>query len=348
MTTPVTSAAAQAFLAAVDAELTDLPAEERAELLEDLEQHLLAVEADGDERSLTTRLGTAADYAAELRAAAGLPAREPVAPRRRLPDVRRKLAALTNHRFVRAVRTFVPQLAPAWWLLRGYLVVLLPCLWRISGSRDFPIPAPAGSKTLGLAAVLAAMALSVLTGKRRFPRPITMLVLALDLALAVTAVGVLRDAPHRLATHRTVVYNECLNCFRFSPLLSQQSGPVTDIYPYAADGTPLSGVLLYDQNGHPLQTGKQLWWADHCRRVLAPPLALDGAPVPFVYPQQYVLDRAGVQLNGLPVAAGQCKAIPRVAITPPALIKAAAPAKPTGAKPAPHAAAPARTPMPVR
>ena len=325
MTAPVTSPAAQEFLTAVEHELADLPADERAELLEDLEQHLLAVEADGDERSLTTRLGTAADYAAELRVAAGLPPREPLARSRSLP-VRRKLAQLAATPAVREARSFLPQLSPAWWVLRGYLVVLLPCLWNISGARDFPVPAPAGSKVLGAVAVVAAVVLSVALGRRRLPRPATVLIAVLDLALAVTALGVLRDAPHRLAVHRVAYVQGGQSMFQFSPLATPH-GPVTDIYPYAADGTPLSGVLLYDQDGRPLQTGKQLWWADHCKRVLSPPLALDGAPVPFSYPQTYVLDRAGVDLYGNPVQPGQCKAVARVQIVPPALVKPAARAR---------------------
>lgn len=319
MTAPVTSPEAVAFLDAVRQELADLPADERTELLEDLEQHLLAVQAEGDERSLTTRLGTAADYAAELRAAAGLPPRESLVRRRRSLPVRRKLTQLLASPSVREVRGFLPTLLPAWWVLRGYLVVLLPCLWNISGSRDFPVPAPLGSKALGVAAVLGAVVLSVTIGRRRLPRPVTVLIAVLDLALAVAALGILRDAPHRLAVRRVVHVATPDPSYRFSPLITQR-GPVTDIYPYAADGTPLTGVLLYDQDGRPLQTGKQLWFADRCRRVPSPPVALNGAQVPFSYPQTYAL--VGVDLNGLPVQPGQCKVLVRPAITPPALVKA--------------------------
>ncbi len=329
MTAPVTSPAAQEFLAAVQRELEDLPAEERGELLEDLEQHLLAVEADGDERSLTTRLGTATDYAAELRAAAGLPPREAVA-RKRSPRLRRMLSDLLATPFVLDTRAFVPTLKPAWWVLRGYLVVLLPCLWNVSGSRDFPFPAPLESKVLGVIAVLAAIIASVSIGRRRMPRPLAVLAIAVNVALLVAAFNLLHDAPWRLAQTQVVYAQGELSIFRDSPLATE-NGPVTDIYPYAADGTPLSGVLLYDQDGRPLQTGQQLWFADRCRRVLSPPLALDGAPVPFSYPQTYVLDRTGVDLDGNPVQPGQCKALTRVTIAPPALV--APTKKPVATKP---------------
>lgn len=320
MTAPVTSPAAQAYLTAVREELADLPADERAELLEDLELHLTALEEEGRDEPLTARLGSAADYAAELRAAAGLPPRERVPSRRRLP-VRRTWELISGNAAVRETRAFLPALAPAWWVVRGYLVVLLPCLRQRAGAHDFPVPAPGGHHALGALLVLAAVVLSVALGRRRLPRPVTVLIVAVDLALAVAAVGVLRDAPRRLTTHTVEVVTPAQDpAFRLSPLITQH-GPVTDIYPYASDGTPLHDVLLYDQDGRPLQTGKQLWWPDRCKRVLAPPLALDGGPVPFAYPQRYVLDRSAVDLSGNPVQAGQCKPVARVKITPPPLVK---------------------------
>ena len=320
MTAPVTSPSAQAYLAAVKAELADLPADERTELLEDLELHLDSVEAEGGDLPLTARLGPAADYAAELRAAAGLPTREP-APRRRGPRVRRIAALLVGSAALRETRAFLPTLAPAWWVLRGYLIVLLPCLRQPAGARDFPVPAPGGSHALGVAAVVAAVVVSVALGRRRLPRPVTFLVWVIDAVLAVAAFGTLQEAPRRLATHSVQVVRPAQDpAFQFSPLITEH-GPVTDIYPYATDGTPLHDVLLYDQDGRPMQTGKQLWWPDGCRRVLVPPLALDGGPVPFAYPQHYVLDRATVDLSGNPVDNRQCKPVTRVSITPPALVK---------------------------
>jgi hypothetical protein len=76
---PTTSPAVGAYLASVRAALSDLPAEERDELCEDLEQHLVEVAAESDE-PLSARLGSPESYAAELRASAGLGA--PVAPDR--------------------------------------------------------------------------------------------------------------------------------------------------------------------------------------------------------------------------------------------------------------------------
>ena len=93
-----------------------------------------------------------------------------------------------------------------------------------------------------------------------------------------------------------------------TPALQTPAGPVTDIYPYAADGTPLEGVLLFDQDGRPIRVEQQQWFADGCRRVLAQPRAADGVPVPYSYPQQYELDPERRALGGGPAPAGQCVA----------------------------------------
>ena len=66
---------AQDYLAAVEHELADLSAEDRSALPEDLALHLEALTAEDDDRPLAVRLGDPVSYAADLRAAAGLPAR---------------------------------------------------------------------------------------------------------------------------------------------------------------------------------------------------------------------------------------------------------------------------------
>ena len=71
MTATTASIEVREYLAAVSRELADLPADERDDLLEDLDSHLHEVIAEG-EGSLEQRLGPPAQYAAELRASAGL------------------------------------------------------------------------------------------------------------------------------------------------------------------------------------------------------------------------------------------------------------------------------------
>ena len=106
MTAPTMTTEAAAYLAAVEHELADLPADERAELLEDLAMHLQAVEEEHDERPLEVRLGSAVAYASELRTAAGLPPR--ATPRgARVERLTSTLASWSQHRWVAAVRALL-------------------------------------------------------------------------------------------------------------------------------------------------------------------------------------------------------------------------------------------------
>ena len=312
-TTPTTAADAQVYLAAVDRELADLPAEDRSELLDDLAMHLAALEEEADDRPLVARLGSPTDYAAELRAAAGLPERSDPSKDGRAAALLQAAQRLRASRAVRELADFSAQLRPAWWVLRGYLVVLVPRLRHIDGTRDFPVPTLLGSHLIGGAAVAVAVAMSVALGRRQLPRLGTLAVLALDLVILLGAANILLDGQWRADRTRVAyVTSSAGDLFVDSPLITEQHGPVTNILAYAADGKPLSGVLLYDQDGRPLMTGQQHWFADGCRRILTLPRAADGTPVANSYPKPYVLDPEGRTLNGDPVTAGQC-----VVLTPP-------------------------------
>jgi hypothetical protein len=292
---------AQDYLAAVEHELADLPAEDRSALLEDLAQHLDALTAEDDDRPVAIRLGPPAEYAADLRTAAGLPARGSIAAPSS-PGLRERLdAALTATAPVaREVRRLLVELRPAWWVLRGYLLVLVPCLVARDGVSDFPVPAPLGSPLVGALLVVAAVAGSVALGRRSLTPPLRALVGAAGVVLVAAAfvmgepAQVVRSSDHGVET--AVAADQAYGEY---PLISRY-GPVTDVLPYAADGTPLEGVLLYDQDGRPLQVGLQQWWADGCRRVLEHPRAEDGGPVTWSFPQSYELDGVGVGIDGRP------------------------------------------------
>jgi hypothetical protein len=338
MTAPTTTPAAEQYLADVERELADLPAEERAELLEDLALHLVALEEDNDGRALDARLGSPTDYAAELRTAAGLPPRSTdlteegrLAAGTRL--LRQAAAAALDNRVVRDVWSFLPQLRPAWWVLRGYLVVLVPRLRHVDSYNDFPVPALLGSHLVGGAAVLLAVVMSVMLGRRRLPRLGIVAVLVLDLLVLGAAADLAQSARARTKPHVTFISSSPGNPFVDSPLITRQ-GPVTNILAFAADGTALTGVLLYDQDGRPLETGTQQWFPDECRRVLEAPRAADGTGVPFSYPKQYVLDPEGKTVIGDPVRAGQCKPLTTPKVSLPVFPKPS----PAAAKPAAKAA----------
>ena len=192
-------------------------------------------------------------------------------------------------------------------MLRGYLVVLVPCLLGNDYVEDVPVPAPLHSHLLGVLLVLVAVIGSVLLGRRKLPRVLAVAVAAagvlLVLASAGVAHGVYVDLQGKLFASAWATGPEVPSVEH--PLLSRY-GPVTDVFPYTADGTPLDGVLLYDQDGRPLHVGMQEWWADGCRRQLEQPQAADGVPVPNSFPQAYELVPGDIGPARAHVAPGIC------------------------------------------
>jgi uncharacterized membrane protein len=120
------------YAAAVGAELADLPESVRAELMEDLPEHLaeVAAEAETEGVTLVDRVGPPATYAAELRASLGhdapaRPARRIFARTAQLKARLRPLDTRLGHIIGYArLSDLLRQLRPAWWVLRGYLAAL--------------------------------------------------------------------------------------------------------------------------------------------------------------------------------------------------------------------------------
>jgi hypothetical protein len=311
MTAPTMTTEAAAYLDAVERELADLPTEERAELVEDLALHLRELEEEDDPRPLETRLGPASDYATELRVAAGLPARSKGASQQALIGWLKSAAA---RRSVRETRAFLVTLRPAWWVLRGYVVVLGLAFYAHGpssdlGTRDLPIPAPLGSHYLGVLLVGAGVIASVRLAQARPGRRGARFWVAANAAVAVLSVYLAAAIYHRL---EVVPFEGGAMAQQVQqPNLVSLYGPVTNIYAYTADGKPVTGVLLYDQNGQPLVAdGSPDDWPDNCLRILSQPLAADGVPVLNSYPKQFVLDPAGRSIYGDPVVPGQCQPLP--------------------------------------
>ncbi len=111
------------YVARVRRALDDLRADDVDELTSGMEADLAEIRSEAG--SLVARLGEPETYAAELRAAAGLPPRSAVASRTRgmreaTATVRESYdAALQRHPWLRHPRDYVRTLHPAWWLLRA-------------------------------------------------------------------------------------------------------------------------------------------------------------------------------------------------------------------------------------
>src|SRR5438105_11622576 len=155
------------YATSVRAALSDLPSDQAEVLLEDLEDHLREIAADAG-GPLAERLGSPEQYAQELRAAYGA---AQAGSRRQEPafgDVRRAVTWVAKSAWYRELRAFLPQLRPAWWVLRGYLAALILTAAFTPGYRLGPFPSP--TTICGPPEILAAgvaIWLSVRIGRRR-------------------------------------------------------------------------------------------------------------------------------------------------------------------------------------
>jgi hypothetical protein len=251
------------FVAAVRAQLDDLSADEVTELTGGLEADLTdALAAEGD--TPAQRYGDPAEYARELRAAAGLPARSGFRPDpetsaekwrrflfgpswRSLPPqavYREASQALQGQPWWPAVRDFLIVLRPAWWVLRAWLAVQL--LMMAAGTGDQLIR----GGVAGFLLLIGAVVISVELGRRSpLPQAWQRVLITAGNVLAVIAL-----LPVAAASGAHAYYSSGDSS---SPSgLSVDGTPVNNVFPYDSQGRPLTGVQLYDQDGHPLEIGE--------------------------------------------------------------------------------------------
>jgi hypothetical protein len=248
----------QAYLADVRRELADLDANERDELLADVEASLHDAAEESD-APIAARLGPPADFAAELRAAAGLGRSDGLVRRIRLRD------AMQSQEWARVKRGLV-ELAPIWWLARAYVAVAV-LAWLFDNGRSISPPEVfrLGTQNLGFVLLTLASVASVALGfwLRRRGRLGTAGI-AVNVALALAAVPVyanLLDWVSNRQSGETVVVQTAVTAG-----LAVDGRPVENIYPYSRDGRLMLDVLLYDQNGAPLNLRPDD--SDPTRRVL--------------------------------------------------------------------------------
>ena len=239
------TADAERYLNEVAPHLAALPADERADLLDDLAQHLREIAAEPGP-PLSERLGSPEAYAAELLASVGVTPE--AVPHAHL--LTRASAVLERARASwvgqEVVRTW-PFLRPAWWVLRAWLVVSI-----LSAGQGFPFPRLAGSSFLGFLGVLVAVPASVRLGQRTLPRSGRLSVLAANAVLAVYALSLLGRVDSPAVSY--VEYGEGpADASAGGGCLATASGQrITNLYAYDAEGRLLDPVLLYDQNGQPV------------------------------------------------------------------------------------------------
>lgn len=245
------------FALAVRARLADLSPEVREELAGDLEADLADLVAERGPEAL----GDPAAYAVELRAAAGLPAPAP-----RTKEVGPRVEPLLDAAHARwdGFATGLPgrpwellvALRPVWWVFRAWLALSLVdwCFGgpQVNGSGLAVVPS-----LLGWGAPLLAVAVvgSVLVGVGRlWPGRGGSVGRSVLLALNLLALAVTPLLVSEVTTADEVVEQLGIDDGTAVPDGVYADGrEVGNLFPYDAQGRPLTGVQLLDQGGRPVE-----------------------------------------------------------------------------------------------
>jgi len=234
-----------AYVREVRTELADLPMDDVDDLTGGMEADLteLARESGGD---LIGRLGSPGLYAAELRAAAGLPER--VAGNSRqlsrlkvaLTHARDSFTMLTEgHPWLRSITAFLVTLRPAWWVLRGFLFAWP--VWMLLGSSRGIRPHSLKEYVL----LLVAIVFSVQLGRgwlrqRAGLRPLLFVANTAAVFMAFMAYGAGEGNSYTAEASSP------------PPGVSLDGAQLGNIYAYDSDGKRITGVRLFAQDGRPL------------------------------------------------------------------------------------------------
>jgi hypothetical protein len=331
MTTTTLRDDVAAFAAAVRAHLDDLPSDEVEDLTDGLESDLLE-QAEDDGGRLAE--ADAAQYAAELRASAGLPER----PTASAPSLRSRFADFVAHARTRATELarssrfgawladLLLALRPVWWVFRGWAVYVVGWMLVAGQSRLLPDGLP------GWAVLVAVVLVSVQWGRGRWlPMGWLKGVRVLMSIVAVVAAPFLA----------TAALNAVANAYSVSQVssepatvgLTQDGQPVTNIFGYDADGKPIEQVQLFDQDGKPLltvgrsETGSDSDFTGDPNSVRIPFAKAGGDYVWNVYP----LREAPMSGNGVEPSKAQAVPLPFQVTSPLSAFQQATTAGPTSA-----------------
>ncbi|RYI98923.1 MAG: hypothetical protein EON52_27090, partial [Actinomycetales bacterium] len=243
------------FAARVRAALSDLPAEELDDLTEGLEADLAEAYAE----DLARELPDPVEYAAELRAAAGLPEPQPTQAglRRTLAAVsadlresgRRCLEAVRRNPAGRGVLDLLVSLRPLWWVVRAWVAVWL--LAAFFGAEGGATPTSSAWWLVLLAAALVSIQWGRgVWGARRI---VPLLVLG-NVAAVVLLAPVVVFADGRSNSMSTVYAEPVVQEPQDLTGLYADGRQVTNVFVYDAKGRQLRDVQLFDSEGEPLRT----------------------------------------------------------------------------------------------
>lgn len=257
MTTTIITPEIASFAEAVRDALHDLPHEERDELTEGLEADLAEAYAE----DLVREFPDPAEYATELRNAAGLPKLESssagmvaslvVAVRRMRGDlaegVRRNPVLAPAGEFLVAIR-------PVWWLARaGVAAWLVAAILGLGAGYPF-------TSGMAWAVFMVLLVVSVQWGRGQWAahRIAPVIVLGNVVAVIMAAAIVLLPVSALTSNDYGAGYYDGVAAAYSEPQdltgVYLDGVAVTNIFPYDSSGKPIDDVQLFDQDGRPLAT----------------------------------------------------------------------------------------------
>ncbi|GAA0940299.1 hypothetical protein [Nonomuraea longicatena] len=221
---------------------------DRDELLDDLDDHLAEIAAESDV-PLEQRLGTPQAYAEELTAAYG---GRPGRSSRRWDRVRELRARVTGHAVYKSTRSFLRELRPGWWVLRGYVIAIV-VISSLSSTRLVP------ENPIDLLILAGGVLGSVWYGRRTKGRLLVGAAIGVNVLAAVALLsGVVLVAQWNPRTEQP--WNPSMASMGVAEGQPPSFGDETyNIIPYAKDGKPLTDVYLYNQDGRPVITSPENW-----------------------------------------------------------------------------------------
>ena len=247
MTNKVQNRLVEKFLSEIEEFLQDLGPELREDILREVRENL---EARAEDEKGELSLPNSLEYANDLRQAAGL---EPVAPQKRVfkdfvAGIRERLdySPVAN-----AVRSFLRPFKPLFWIAIGISTFGFIQLYILGDTYYFGVPSNLEEWLLWIAIILG----SVWVGSANFGP-----LLRRIRALAVLATFIPMVLMFQGITYGVVTTIEDLvngNPALRTTGLIYNGLPVTNIFPYDAEGNLLRDVRLVDDMGRPLNSSAQ-------------------------------------------------------------------------------------------
>ncbi len=247
MTSKVQNRLVEKFISEVDAYLQDLNQGLREDILREVRENLEA-RAEDNEAELT--LPNSLEYANELRQAAGL---EPVALQK--TPLRSFLSQiqirLRTNRLVLVVAKVLAPLKPLFWLAMAISTFGFIQLYVLGDVLYFGVPSNLEQSFLWIAIVLAALWFGAAKFGPLMKRMRTIGLVVTFIPMAIMFYGITEDAVNTV--------DELVNgnpALRTTGLI-YNGLPVTNIFPYDADGNLLENIRLVDDQGRPLNSSAE-------------------------------------------------------------------------------------------